>query len=658
MTTDAVTLALIAETLSSFVREMRTAVIRTSFSPMIHEGHDFSCAIMNPAGELVAASEVDQPTHLSALPWSTRAVLRRYGASLADGDLFLFNDPYSGGTHLNDVAVVKPIFVDGRAFALVGVMAHWQDVGGAVPGSLSGTATEIFQEGVRIPAVRVARAGARQEEVLDILFANVREPDDRRGDLAAMEGACALAEAKLKVLAARRGADNLTAAMDALLDRAERRMRAAIRDLPDGEYRCETHLDNTGGLPEPLTLKLRLTVAADRLEADFTGCPPQVPGPTNLGPAHATTAVFTMTKAFLDPRGPINAGAMRPLVVVVPEGTMLNARPPAACGAIGEVRRALEGLVMGALGRAVPGRAVGDLKGASNITTVAWRGRPPFVEFPAGGTGGRDGADGNSAVRNFAEGDLSSIQPAEAIELRWPLRVERCALRDDSGGAGAYRGGLGLEREIRVLAPGATLSVLSDKNVIPPYGVNGGHSGAPNRFVVRRGGQEMMPSALPGKVSAFPLEPGDVVVMQSAGGGGFGDPLERDPAQVRRDIAFGYVSPKAALCVYGVDPVDDEGTPALRARLADARTWLRAVHAPTRPGRRRALLAPRTARRLALDEGTLVELATKGASVRAWVELSSEVAADAVGLDEEGLALVADGARGSVMLRRIGRPHA
>ena len=656
MSVDAVTLALIAETLTSFVREMRTAVIRTSYSPMIHEGHDFSCAIMNSVGELVAASEVDQPTHLSALPWSTRSVLKRYGGSLADGDLFLFNDPYSGGTHLNDVALVKPVFVDGRPLALVGVMAHWQDVGGMVPGSLSGTATEIFQEGVRIPAVRVAHRGVRIEEVLDVLFANVREPDDRRGDLNAMEGACVLAEQKLKALAARRGASALSATMAALLDRAEQRMRAAIAELPDGEYRCETHLDNTGNLPEPLTLKLRLTVSGDGLEADFTGCPPQVPGPTNLGPAHASTAVFTMTKAFLDPRGPINAGAMRPLKVIVPEGTMLNARPPAACGAIGEVRRALEGLVMGALGSAVPERAVGDLKGASNITTIAWRGRLPFVEFPAGGTGGWNEADGNNAVRNFAEGDLSSIQPVEAIELRWPLRVERCALRADSGGPGRHRGGLGLEREIRVLAPGATLSVLSDKNVIPPYGVNGGHAGAPNRFVVRRGGQEMEPSPLPGKVTAFPLEPDDVVVMRSAGGGGFGDPLEHDPGLVRRDQEFGYVSAKAAAEIYGVES-EERATDSCRDRLRKERIRLKLVPSKTKPGRRRALLAPSTARRLGLVDGEPVEIFMRGPSLRAWLQVSPDIEAEAIGLDSDGLSLARAGSAGKVTLRRIGNGH-
>ncbi|MSP89212.1 MAG: hydantoinase B/oxoprolinase family protein [Alphaproteobacteria bacterium] len=654
MSVDAVTLALIAETLTSFVREMRTAVIRTSFSPMIHEGHDFSCAIMNPMGELVAASEVDQPTHLSALPWCTRSVLARYGDSLAEGDLFLINDPYAGGTHLNDMALIKPVFVQGRPLALVGVMAHWQDIGGMVPGSLSGTATEIFQEGVRVPAVRIARAGQRMDEVLDILFANVREPDDRRGDLSAMEGACVLAERKLTALAERRVAATLDATMNALLDRAEQRMRAAIAALPDGAYRCEVHLDNTGNLPEPLTLKLCLTVSGDGLVADFTGCPPQVLGPTNLGPAHTSTAVYTMTKALLDPRGPINAGAMRPLKVIAPEGTMLNARSPAACGAIGEVRRALEGLVMGALGRAVPKLAIGDLKGASNITTIAWRGRPPFVEFPAGGTGGWVGADGNNAVRNFAEGDLSSIHPVEAIELRWPLRVESCALRVDSGGPGQHRGGLGLEREIRILAPGATLSVLSDKNIIPPYGVNSGHASAPNRFVVRRDGAEVEPSAIPGKVTAFPLEIDDIVIMRSAGGGGFGDPLDRDPALVQRDRTFGYVSTEAAATVYGAE-ADAAGTTARRRLLKKQQVRLKAIPIPETPGRRRALMSSVTAKRLGLTEGDLVEIAARGPSLRAWLQLSREIEAEAIGLDRDGLALADVESLGMVTLRCIGQ---
>lgn len=637
----------------STVREMRTIVVRTAYSAMIHEGHDFSCAVLTPHGELVSASEIDQPTHLSALPWSVRAVLAKYHGDLAPGDLFLHNDPYTGGTHLNDVALVHPVFIGPDLLALVGVMAHWQDVGGMVPGSLAGTATEIFQEGVRIPAVRIARRGEPLRDVLDLLFANVRAPADRRGDLQAMQGACRIAEGRLRGLVTRWTRDGLAAAMAALLDRAEARMRTAIRQVPDGSYVHESYLDHSGNSPEPLLVRVCLTVSGDEIHADFSGCSPQVAGPTNVGPAHAGTAVYTMAKSFLDPQGPINGGALRPISVSVPPGTLVNAQYPAACGAIGEVRRALESLVMGALGRALPHKIIGDLKGAANITSIG--GRHPrrndayvFAEYPAGGTGAFAGSDGNNTMRNFAEGDLSSIQPAEAIEHVFPLRVRRSVLREDSGGDGVYRGGLGLRREIEVLGPDAVLSVLSDKNVIPPYGVFGGCSGAPNRFSVIRRGTEIEPSALPRKVSGFRLLDGDVVVMRTAGGGGYGDPLERPPQKVLADVRFGYVSARRARAVYGVvlstDGVDEAATAVLRRRLRARRPRVRAAllgGAEFEGTKRVAALAPATARRLRINHGLLLELPVPhGASLRAWARIVADLPDGVCALGPSGLAIL------------------
>ena len=254
-------------------------------------------------------------------------------------------------------------------------------------------------------------------------------------------------------------------------------------------------------------------------------------------------------------------------------------------------------------------------------------------------------------MRNFAEGDLSSIQPAEAVELRWPLRVERCALRADSGGPGRLRGGLGIEREMRVLAPGASLSVLSDKNLIPPYGVNGGFGGARNQFMVRRDGGEIMPSPLPGKVSAFPLETGDVVVMRTAGGGGFGDPLQRDLALVQRDVAFGYVSREQARKVYGVD---GDGR---RQGMNDPLPQVPIICVDTIIGRRRIVIRPTTARRLGVAEGDLVDLPTRGPSLRAWVTLSDDVPDNVLGLDQEGIALLAAFPGATTTLRRIEAPR-
>jgi N-methylhydantoinase B len=658
--TDPVTTELVQARLSSIVREMRTIIIRTAYSRMIIEGHDFSSAVLTPQGDLVAASELEQPTHISALSWSARAIVARYGADVGPGDLFLHNDPYTGGSHLNDVGLFYPVFRDGRPLAIVGVMAHWQDIGGMVPGSLSGNAKDIYQEGIRIPSLRIARRGVWLTEVLDLLFANVREPDDRRGDLAAMEGACRIAERRLHAMADKFGDATVGAALEALLARGERRMREAIAHLPDGVYAYQTYLDNSGDSAEPLLLRLTLTIAGDALHADFTGSAPQVNGPANLGPAPATTATFTMAKALLDPTGPINAGALRPLTVTAPLGSVVNARPPAACGAIGEVRRALESLVVGTLGMAIPDRLVGDLKGASNIVSIG--GRQPdreedflFVEFPAGGTGGTVRADGNNSVRNFAEGDISSIQPIEAVEAACPLRIERMTLREDSGGPGLHRGGLGLTREIRVLAAHAQLSVLSDKNVIPPYGVRGGGPGAPNRFTVERDGREIEPSPFPGKVTGFALREGDVVIERTAGGGGYGDPAARNVDAVARDVRAGFVTAAEAEAAYGVavrdGRVDAAATAALRDRLRSRSLTLR-VKLDDRDAARLTLrIAPRSAQRGGFRDGDLAEIVRDdGPALIGWIRVD-----DALGDGECAMSAAAGAAprEGRIELRRV-----
>ena len=666
VTLDPITVELIQTRLASVVREMRTVIIRTAYSPMIIEGHDFSSAVLTAQGELVAASELEQPTHISALSWCAKSIVAKYADDIGPGDMFLHNDPYAGGSHLNDVGLFFPVFHDGAPLAMVGVMAHWQDIGGMVPGSLSGNAKDIYQEGIRIPSLRIARRGVMLNEVLDLLFANVRQPQDRRGDLAAMEGACRIAERRLLATAARFGAQTVFAALTQLLDRAEQRMRDAIRGLPAGEYCYETYLDNSGDSPEPLLLKLKLTVADGAIHADFTGCAPQVLGPTNLGPAPATTATFTMCKALLDPGGPINAGALRPLKVTAPLGSVVNARPPAACGAIGEVRRALEALVAGTLGKAIPKRLVGDLKGASNITSIAGHFAAHerdflFVEFPAGGTGATDGNDGNNTVRNFAEGDISSIQPVEAVELNCPLRVERMILRQDSGGAGRSRGGLGLQREIRLLAPAAQLSVLSDKNIIPPYGVCMGGNGAPNRFTVRRDGAEVEPSVLPGKVSGFALQCDDVVIERTAGGGGYGDPIERAPDAVARDVRYGYVSREAAHATYGVvlkeERLDESGTTAARTRLREGATWADVSELPGmefRGARRIASIGPQTAAQLGVKDGAMIEFpVAAGPSLLAWVEIDPALPAHACRIGASGFAALGLAGAGRARLRKV-----
>jgi N-methylhydantoinase B len=552
--------------------------------------------------------------------------------------------------------MLMPLFAPGPAggdelFVFPVVRAHWGDVGGMSPGSLSGGATEIYQEGVRIPPIKVVERGLPNDAALELIFANMRGPRERLGDFQAMMGTCRKAAERIEGLRARYGAATIRAAVAELMDRAEARMRAAIRALPDGTYAYEAHLESGRERLEPLTVRARVVVAGDAVTVDLTGTSPQTAGPTNVGPAMAPTGAFTILKAFLDPGSDVNSGAFRPLVVISPPGTIVNAVPPAPCGGMVEVKYCVESAVMGALAHALGGRVTGDLKGGGNHCYVG--GPDPrtgetfiFYEYPAGGTGAYEGGDGNNTVRAWTESDMTTLQPIEAVEQLYPVRVERTALREDSGGPGRWRGGLGLTREVRVRAADCRLSVLAEKAVLPPFGVSGGGAGARNHFWVRRGDRPIEPSPLPGKVGGFPLAPGDVVVMDSSGGGGFGDPLARDPAAVAADLEEGYVSPAAAGAVYGVvlaeGRVDADATARRRAALAAARPRVRLRAAPgLEAARGRAVrLGAEAAARLGAGPGAVVELVNpRGAPLRAWVEavaggggLLAEVAPDALDL--------------------------
>jgi N-methylhydantoinase B len=421
------------------------------------------------------------------------------------------------------------------------------------------------------------------------------------------------------------------AAVVELMDRAEQRMRRAIGALPDGAYAYEAHLESGRTRLEPLTVRARVTVAGEAITVDLTGTSPQTAAPTNVGPAMAPTGAFTIIKSFLDPGADVNSGAFRPLTVITPRGTIVNADPPAPCGGMVEVKYCVETAVMGALAQALDGRVAGDLKGGGNHCYVG--GPDPrtgetfiFYEYPAGGTGGFHGGDGSNTVRAWTESDMTTLQPIEAVEQLYPVRIERTALREDSGGPGRWRGGLGLTREVRIQVAASRLSVLAEKAVLPPFGVCGGAAGATNRFWVRRDGRPIQPSALPGKVSGFPLEPGDVLLMESSGGGGFGDPLERDPARVAADLAEGYVTEAAAEREYGViwraGAVDAAATEAKRAALRAARLRVR-LHAmdDLEADRGRLVrLDAHTADRLRVAPGAVVELVNpRGAPLRAWV---------------------------------------
>ena len=634
---DPITLEVLREAFVSIVREMRITLVRTAYSSILYEGEDFSCVLMDGQAQLVAMSKGhDHPLHIVPIGWSMRAVREKFGDDIHPGDIFLHNDPYTGGTHLNDVAMIYPLFAPGpggpsELFVFPVVRAHWADVGGSSPGSLSGGATEIFQEGVRIPPIRIVDRGRPNQAALDLIFANMRGVREREGDFQAMIGTCRKAAERVEALTARYGAATVREAVTELMARSEARMRRAIRALPDGTYLYEAHLESGRERLEPVTVRASVTVADDAITIDLTGTSPQTAGPTNVGPAMAPTGAFTIVKSFLDPGSDVNSGAFRPLTVITPPGTIVNANPPAPCGGMVEVKYCVETAVMGALAQALRGRVTGDLKGGGNHCYVG--GPDPrtgetfiFYEYPAGGTGAHADGDGNNTVRAWTESDMTTLQPIEAVEQQYPVRVERTALREDSGGPGRFRGGLGLTREVRFHTPDGRLSVLAERAVLPPFGVSGGGPGARNHFWVRRGTRAIEPSPLPGKVGGFPLEAGDVVVMDSSGGGGFGDPLDRALDAVAADLAEGYVTPGAAEAMYGVvlrdGAVDEPASARRRAELRAARPRVRLTPAgglDTERGRAVRLDAG-TAARLGVGAGAVVELVNPaGAPLRAWI---------------------------------------
>jgi N-methylhydantoinase B len=646
---DPITLEVLREAFVSIVREMRVTLVRTAYSSILYEGEDFSCVLMDGDAQIVSMSKgQDHPLHIVPIAWSMKAVREKFGDDIHPGDMFLHNDPYTGGTHLNDVALIYPLFADGKMFVFPVVRAHWGDVGGMSPGSLSGGATEIFQEGVRIPPIRIIDRGRPNAAALELIFANMRGPRERKGDFDAMIGTCMKAAERVEGLAARYGVPTVRGAVELLMDRAEQRMRRAIGQLRDGEYLYEAHLESGRERLEPLTVRAKVTVAGDRITVDLTGTSPQTAGPTNVGPAMAPTGAFTIIKSFLDPGSDVNSGAFRPLTIITPPGTIVNANPPAPCGGMVEVKYCVETAVMGALAPALDGRIAGDLKGGGNHCYVG--GPHPvsgetfiFYEYPAGGTGGHADGDGNNTVRAWTESDMTTLQPIEAVEQLYPVRVEATTLREDSGGPGRWRGGLGLTRAVRIQAPSTTLSVLAEKAVLPPFGVCGGEAGARNRFWVRRDGQGISPSPLPGKVGGFPLLPGDLLLMESSGGGGFGDPLERDPALVVADVAEGYVTRDAAEATYGLvwsgETVDAGATARRRESQRTARPRVRVKAADFAAGVGRGIrIDAETARRLGVTEGAVVELVNpRGAPLRAWVASvtpgngqCAEIAADAL----------------------------
>jgi N-methylhydantoinase B len=518
---DPVSLAVMNSRLSAIAEEMGVVLGRTGYSPNIKERHDFSCAVFDAAGMLVAQA-AHIPIHLGSTPLSVRAALEQL--DLGPGDVAAVNDPFAGGTHLPDVTLVAPVFITGarRPFAFVANRAHHADIGGMAPGSMA-LATEIYQEGFRMPPVKIATEGKPARDVMALFLANTRVADEREGDLRAQVAALAVGSDRLRELAKSIGVRDLARAMDALKDYSERMMREALRHLKKGTYGARDFLDDDGFGTGPIKIEVAVRLDNGGALVDFTGSAPQVRGSVNANFAITQSATFYVMKCLASAAAPPNEGLMRAIRIVAPPGTIVNAQPPAAvAGGNVETSQRIVDVLFRALAPAAPHRIAAASSGSMSNLTIG--GFDPFrnrrfsyYETIAGGAGAADGHPGASGIHTHMTNTLNT--PIEALEAYYPLRVTEYRIRRGSGGAGHDRGGDGLIREVELLAE-SSVSLLTDRRRLAPWGLAGGRDGKPGvNYLVRDGKRRR----LAGKTN-FTAMPGDRIRIETPGGGGFGRP--------------------------------------------------------------------------------------------------------------------------------------
>jgi N-methylhydantoinase B/oxoprolinase/acetone carboxylase alpha subunit len=521
MKPDPIELELFRHMLVSIAEEMGAVLRKTSYSANIKERRDYSCAVYDAEGETVAMGD-HMPVHLGAMPLSVRHATQAF--DLQAGDVAILNDPFRGGTHLPDITAVSAIFVRGNqkpAF-YVANRAHHADVGGMSPGSMP-LAREIYQEGIRIPPILLARRGQFDRPLLDLILANVRTPVEREGDLLAQCMAIRRGEQRLHDLVRKYGMATVRRNMTALKDYSERMMRSAIRRLPRGRYRFEDALDSDGITDRPVKIKVTVTVHGERATIDFTGSDPQTEGSVNANYAVAVSATTYVFRCLVREEIPYTAGVMRPLEVIAPSGSVVSANPPSAMAAGNvETSQRITDVVLGALSKAAPELIPAASSGTMNNLTFGGTDpvrRQPFAyyETVAGGMGASAVSDGPSATHTHMTNSWNT--PVEAFEHQYPLRIRGYRIRSESGGRGKHRGGDGVIREYEFLTP-AQVTILSDRRLRGPYGLLGGEPGKPGKNLLFHGRHT---TNIPGK-ARFEVEPGDVLRIESPGGGGYGKP--------------------------------------------------------------------------------------------------------------------------------------
>ncbi|MBI2207224.1 MAG: hydantoinase B/oxoprolinase family protein [Candidatus Rokubacteria bacterium] len=549
MGVDPITFEVFRNGLVAVAEQMSAIIWRTSFSTIIREMLDYSTAIFDPAGRIVAQA-CRIPIHLNSMSRSLRTALVTID-TWRPGDIVVMNDPYSGGQHLPDVQTFMPVFVDDALVAICGTLGHHLDVGGMRPGSYAADATEIYQEGLRLPPIKLAENGRMNDRLLALIAANIRQPDKTLGDLRAQTAALEVGAASVRDIVQRYGAPAFREYSDETVATSERRMRACLAAMPRGTYAAEACLDDDGVSDEPVRVAVAVTVGDGEVTVDFTGSSRQRPSPINATISSTESATYYVVMAVADPTIPANFGCYEPIRVIAPSGTVVNAELPSPVVGRMAITHTITNALFAAFASALPGRVTAAYYGMSNVHVLsgdhgAGGQRWIFVDIEVGGWGARAGKDGldcySQGVHNLAN------TPIEMVEAVYPLRFTQYELVPDSGGAGAFRGGLGAARDIELLDERGALYTQFDHCKIPAFGLFGGRPGACADLSVESGGRS---TRLPSKVSNHPLRRGDVFRMTTQGGGGYGEPRERDPALIERDLREGKVTPAAVTREYG-----------------------------------------------------------------------------------------------------------
>ncbi len=557
---DAVTLAVIHNGLQQVCNEMDLAFVRAAFSPVISEALDRSDGIYHRAsGDLIAQGELGLPVFVGTMQFGTREVIAR-ARDLEPGDVYIVNDPYLGGTHLMDVRFAKPFFYRGELYCWLANTGHWPDTGGAVPGGFSANATEVEQEGLRLPPVKLWKRGEMDPEILAIILSNIRIADQRIGDIKAQAAALTVGERRLTALLDRYGRDTIEAGIVELRARAEQQMRARIATIPDGVYTGEAFVDSDGVVNQPLRIALTIDKRDSDLYFDFTGSSPPCAGPMNSVIATTRSAVYLAVKHIF-PEVPINAGTFAPLHITDPVGTFLYAeypRPVSGCAA--EVSQRIAEAVFAALTPAIPDRLFAAPAGTSG--NFALGGHDPereraYVMYVISGGGYGGSAAGDGISNGCSTIGISKTTPIEVMEQYYPVLFEQYSLHQGSGGAGRTRGGFGVNYTVRLRRGTARASFVMDHGRVGPQGALGGADGGVNRVVVERSGERYVPEHL-SKDQDIHIAAGDAVHVSTPGGGGYGPPAERDPRKVEQDVARGYYTADEARRLFAPTPTNDD----------------------------------------------------------------------------------------------------